>query len=42
MTVTECEDAEWRGLGLHVSLSASDKTVVLDLRGVKKSLIDIK
>ena len=39
MVVGESEDSEWRGLGLHVSLNASDRTVVLLLRGVRKSLI---
>ena len=42
MIVGECEDAKQRGLGLHVSLRFSDKTVVFDLRGVRKSFMLIK
>ena len=42
MVVGESEDSEWRGLGLHVSLRFSDKTVVFDLRGVRKSFMLIK
>ena len=42
MIVGESEDAERRGLGLHVSLNASDRTVVLLLRGVRKSFMLIK
>ena len=42
MVVGESENSERRGLGLHVSLRFSGRTVVLLLSGVKKSLILIK
>ena len=42
MIVGESKDSKRWGLGLHVSGRFSGMTVVLDLSGVKKSLIDIK
>ena len=42
MVVGESKDSEWRRLGLHVSLKFSGRTVVLLLRGVKKSFMLIK
>ena len=42
MVVGESKDSEQRGLGLHVSLRFSDKTVVFDLRGVRKFFMLIK